>query len=185
MTRCRDVIHQKRFVPIYEAELMHASHVRISELIQYYVYIIPDKRRQWRRTIYHVASVLCNNTYGFGATVMLRLSRHCKSVTRLVSGTSGRHVNISDLPTGRRCTDWMGRISRRGCFWPLTAAPVWMGQRDGRLEYVTILWQSVEAQLTGHDRMMDRSRNCRICSCVCCAPGILSNSAPMRAKESK
>lgn len=61
-------------------------------------------------------------TYGFGATVMLRLSRHCKSVTRLVSGTSGRHVSISDLPTGRRCTDCMGRISRRGCFWPCTAS---------------------------------------------------------------
>ena len=61
-------------------------------------------------------------TYGFGLTVILRLSRHCKSVTRLASGTSGRHVNINDLPTGFRWTDCIGRISRRGSFWHRTSA---------------------------------------------------------------
>lgn len=53
-------------------------------------------------------------TYVFGGTVKLKLSFHCKSVTRSTFGTSARHVNINDLPTGFRCTICVGRISKRG-----------------------------------------------------------------------
>lgn len=52
-------------------------------------------------------------TYGLGRMVLLRLSFHCRSETRLASGTLGRQVKISDLPTGFRCTSCIGKISRR------------------------------------------------------------------------
>lgn len=54
---------------------------------------------------------LKNYTYGFGNIVLLKLSFHCKSVTRLPWGTLGRQVNIKDLPTGFLCTSCMGNIS--------------------------------------------------------------------------
>lgn len=46
--------------------------------------------------------------------VLSLLSRHLRSVTRLISVTLGLHVNINDLPTGFLCTCDTGNMTKFG-----------------------------------------------------------------------
>lgn len=77
--------------------------------------------------------------------VMLSCPLHRKSVIKSGLSTLAWHVIIIDFPTGRRCGDCVGRISRRG-LWQFTLSE----KMEKKHKYTGCCWESSNDIIQSH-----------------------------------